>query len=39
MALLTTATTDLGNWFNEKLILYLDDLANSKKSYQIIHDK
>jgi hypothetical protein len=27
---LTHATTDLGNWFNGKIGLYLEDLANPK---------
>jgi hypothetical protein len=33
---LTHATTDLGNWLNGKLVLYLGDLANPKIGLNLV---
>ncbi|MEN9909543.1 MAG: hypothetical protein RLZZ540_2692, partial [Bacteroidota bacterium] len=30
------ATTDLGNWLNGKLVLYLEDLANPKIGLNLV---
>jgi hypothetical protein len=33
---ITHATTDLGNWLNGKLVLYLEDLANPKIGLNLV---
>jgi hypothetical protein len=33
---LTATTTDLGNWLNGKLVLYLGDLANPKIGLNLV---
>jgi len=33
---LTATTTDLGNWLNGKMVLYLDDLANPKNGLNLV---
>jgi len=32
---LTATTTDLGNWLNGMMVLYLDDLANPKNGLNL----
>jgi hypothetical protein len=32
----THATTDLGNWLNGKMVLYLEDLANPKIGLNLV---
>jgi hypothetical protein len=33
---ITATTTDLGNWLNGKLVLYLGDLANPKIGLNLV---
>ena len=33
---ITATTTDLGNWLNGKLVLYLNDLANPKIGLNLV---
>jgi len=33
---ITATTTDLGNWLNRKMVLYLDDLANPKNGLNLV---
>jgi len=34
--LITATTTDLGNWLNGKMVLYLNDLANPKDNADLV---
>jgi len=33
---ITATTTDLGNWLNEKMVLYLEYLANPKIGLNLV---
>ena len=33
---ITATTTDLGNWLNGKMVLYLDDLVNPKNGLNLV---
>ncbi len=33
---ITATTTDLGNWLNGKMVLYLYDLANPKNGLNLV---
>jgi len=34
--LITATTTDLGNWLNRMIVLYLNDLANPKNGLNLV---